>query len=227
MALPTGESALLVWTCLEDPGGLPPGGVEGTGCWGDGWSWARVWQESQGEAGSCRLSLSALAPSLYNSTCSLSLAFSLLISLWGWEMGRQGFQVHPHSCTLGVISVQRGGYCSALGEAAGIRRSALHSSVKITRGAALFSSLELASRALSSSTGHPWGAGEFRQLSPQQRAFGAGEKEKFFRAESNIRSLRTFLSTHSRSVCLAYNGLHTEAGNPRAEPGHRGHRCMA
>ena len=77
-----------------------------------------------------------------------------------------------HSCTLGVFSVQRGGYCSALGEAAGIRRSVLHSSVKITRGAALFSSLELPSRALSSFIGHPWGAGEFRQLCPQQRAFG-------------------------------------------------------
>lgn len=64
VALPTGESALLVWTCLEDPGGLPPGGVEGTGCWGDGWSWARVWQESQGEAGSCRLFLSLCSGSL-------------------------------------------------------------------------------------------------------------------------------------------------------------------
>ena len=36
VALPTEESALVVWMCLEDPGGLPPGGVEGTGCWGDG-----------------------------------------------------------------------------------------------------------------------------------------------------------------------------------------------
>ena len=38
VALPTEESALVVWMCLEDPGGLPGGGLEGTGCWGDGWS---------------------------------------------------------------------------------------------------------------------------------------------------------------------------------------------
>lgn len=49
-------------------------------------------------------------------------------------------------------------------------QSSIH--VRITRGAPPFSSLELASRALSSSIGHPWGAGEFRQLCPQQRAFG-------------------------------------------------------
>lgn len=138
VALPTEESALVVWMCLEDPGGLPPGGVEGTGCWGDGWSWAMLWEESQGKAGSCRLFLSLCSGFLsYNSTCSLSLAKSPLISLWGWEMGRQGIQVYP-LLQFRVFSVQRAGYCSALGEAAGIRRSVLHSCQDHTGSSSVF-----------------------------------------------------------------------------------------
>ena len=66
VALPSGRSALVVWRCLEDPGGLPGGGVEGTGCGRDGWSWAMVWEESQGEAGSCRLFLSLLLLLLFS-----------------------------------------------------------------------------------------------------------------------------------------------------------------
>ena len=114
VALPSGRSALVVWRCLEDPGGLPGGGVEGTGCGRDGWSWAMVCEGSQGEAGSCRLFPSALASSLYNSTCSLFLATSPLISLWGWGRGWQGIQVHP-LLQVRVISVQSGGCCSCIG----------------------------------------------------------------------------------------------------------------
>lgn len=88
--------------------------MEGTECGGDGWFWAMVWEESQGEAGSCRLFPSALASSLYNSTCSLSLASSPLISLWGWGRGWQGIQVHP-LLHFRVISVQSGGCCSRIG----------------------------------------------------------------------------------------------------------------
>ena len=100
---------------LGGPGGLPGGALEGTGCGGDGWSWAMVWEERQGEAGSpCRLFPSALTSSLYNSTCSLSLPTSPLISLWGWGRGWQGIQVHP-LLQVRVFSVERGGPCSLTG----------------------------------------------------------------------------------------------------------------
>lgn len=64
VALTTGESILVVWRCLEDPGGLPGGGLEGTACWGDGWSGAMVLEESRVEAGSCRLFLPLCSPFL-------------------------------------------------------------------------------------------------------------------------------------------------------------------
>ena len=157
--------------CLEHPGGLPGRGVEGSGCWGDGWQPLVPGHGVEGEpgrgrelAGSFCLCDSPSSP--FKAQAGPSPWPSPLSSLPGAAgRSRQGIQAHP-PLHFRNISVPRGHFFPILGKNTwGQSTTSLSGS---SWGHLYSPCLDLASRALPRPTGHPWGARKSSHPYPQQ-----------------------------------------------------------